>query len=147
MLVLPAGTYHYVHTVNRKLVVAGDFLNAAGWRTRVASVAFDGACGREPQSLAPLFCHGIVRVERPRAEADLAALHAGGALSRGRRAYLRQVLAWAAALRGEGCKLVESAEVEEALHAVRQAYWRSADQMAPSALSAASSRAGGVSSG
>ena len=32
VLVMPAGTYHYVYTVRRKLVVAGDFCNASGWR-------------------------------------------------------------------------------------------------------------------
>ena len=40
VLVMPAGTYHYVYTVRRKLVVAGDFCNASGWRTRADSVEF-----------------------------------------------------------------------------------------------------------
>ena len=32
-----AGTFHYVYTVRKKLVVAGDFCNASGWRARVSA--------------------------------------------------------------------------------------------------------------
>ena len=34
---LHAGTFHYVYTVRKKLVVAGDFCNASGWRARVSA--------------------------------------------------------------------------------------------------------------
>ena len=31
VLVMPAGTYHYVYTIERKIVVAGDFLDGSCW--------------------------------------------------------------------------------------------------------------------
>ena len=34
VLVMPCGTYHYVYTSQRKIVVASDFLNDAGWERR-----------------------------------------------------------------------------------------------------------------
>ena len=43
VLLMPAGTYHYVYTIRRKLVLAGDFANASGWTTRVESVKEFGA--------------------------------------------------------------------------------------------------------
>ena len=38
---MPAGTYHYVYTVETKLVIAGDYVCALGWERRVASVERD----------------------------------------------------------------------------------------------------------
>jgi len=45
VLVMPAGTYHYVYTVQRKIVVAGDFLDGSCWERRLAVVARDKAIG------------------------------------------------------------------------------------------------------
>ena len=121
--VMPAGTFHYVYTVRRKLVVAGDFCNASGWRTRAASVALFGDDPAHNKGLDQIFNDGVVRVEAPKARALLAE---GGALTAERRAYLEQLLAWAEALRaelpkGEGREATLKPKVEEALLDVRRA--------------------------
>ena len=123
VLVMPAGTFHYVYTVRRKLVVAGDFCNASGWRTRAASVAFFGDDPAHNKGLDRIFNDGAVRVEAPRARALLAE---GSALTAERRAYLEQVLAWAEELRAEvpkveGREATLKPKVEEALLDVRRA--------------------------
>jgi hypothetical protein len=41
VLVMPCSTYHYVYTVERKIVVAGDFLDGSCWERRKYSVARD----------------------------------------------------------------------------------------------------------
>lgn len=45
VLVMPCGTYHYVYTVQKKIVVAGDFLNDSCWPRREKSEAFDHELG------------------------------------------------------------------------------------------------------
>ena len=123
VLVMPAGTFHYVYTVRRKLVVAGDFCNASGWRTRAASVAFFGDDPAHNKGLDQIFYDGAVRVEAPKARALLAE---GSALTAERRAYLEQVLAWAEELRAEvpkveGREATLKPKVEEALLDVQRA--------------------------
>ena len=59
VLVLPAGTYHYVYTITRKLVVAGDFLNASDWQTRVNSVSFFGSDSSHGLEFCKQFSHGV----------------------------------------------------------------------------------------
>lgn len=118
VLVMPAGTYHYVYTVKRKLVVAADFLNASGWRTRVDSVAYFGADRTHAIDLAPIFCRGV-RIEGRRAAA---ALDRRGKLSAQRARYYRSVLDWHRALLDEADegsnqvrRLVETPEVHQAV--------------------------------
>uniref|UniRef100_A0A7S2FYQ3 JmjC domain-containing protein n=1 Tax=Haptolina brevifila TaxID=156173 RepID=A0A7S2FYQ3_9EUKA len=41
VLVIPCSTYHYVYTVERKIVVAGDFLDGSCWERRKYSVERD----------------------------------------------------------------------------------------------------------
>ena len=122
-LLLPSGTYHYVYTVETKLVVAGDFLSAVGWRRRDASVVRDrevlnmkemAAC---PIGTLPvLFKRGLVDVEllRIRAESE-----AGCRLTQARLDELREILAWKMQLLDEDVDLesVRSAldEVESCL--------------------------------
>ena len=43
VIVMPAGTYHYVYTIRTKVAIAGDFLSAIGWRRRVKSIERDGS--------------------------------------------------------------------------------------------------------
>ena len=97
VLLMPAGTYHYVYTIEAKLVLAGDFLNGAGWATRAASVARDHALS--PQSaaaynsvrLSDLLLGGVLR--------DAAAAAAEREpLPPHRRAYLAHLLGEAALL-------------------------------------------------
>ena len=104
VLVIPAGTYHYVYTVLKKLVVASDFCNAAGWRTRVDSFADWQRTDSVP--LEEIFERGLLRVEEPRANKLLERADAGEAPSAALRAYLGEVLAWprvesAAPVRGD----------------------------------------------
>ena len=100
VLVLPAGTFHYVYTVLKKLVVAGDFCNASGWRARVASAEEwlkkqdKGKKDKDAVELVDIFVHGLEKVELPR-------LERGEAPSLDRRTYLREILAWAEQLRIE----------------------------------------------
>ena len=99
VLVLPAGTYHYVYTAKRKLVVAGDFLNASGWRTRSESVSAYGRDSCHDMPLERIFAHGVLRTEQARAKHVLQehAQH-GTRLSAERAAYLRNVIEWGDAL-------------------------------------------------
>ena len=122
-LLLPSGTYHYVYTVETKLVVAGDFLSAMGWRRRDASVVRDrellemketAAC---PIGTLPvLFKKGLVDVELLRVRAECVA---GCRLTQARLDELREILAWKMQLCLEGVDLesVRSAldEVESCL--------------------------------
>jgi hypothetical protein len=122
-LLLPSGTYHYVYTVETKLVVAGDFLSAMGWRRRDASVVRDrellemketAAC---PIGTLPvLFKKGLVDVELLRVRAEC---EAGCRLTQARLDELREILAWKMQLCLEGIDLesVRSAldEVESCL--------------------------------
>ena len=60
---MPAGTFHYVYTVHTKLVVAGDYLTAFGWRTRVQSMERDlQVLGVRPEiaSMATIFKKGVL---------------------------------------------------------------------------------------
>ena len=62
-LFMPAGTFHYVYTVHTKLVVAGDYLTAVGWRTRVQSMERDlQVLGVRPEiaSMATIFKKGVL---------------------------------------------------------------------------------------
>ena len=125
VLVLPAGTYHYVYTVTRKIVLAGDFINASGWRTRVVSVERFGVDPSHGEDLSKVFSHGLIHIEKERAAA---ALKKGEPLTARRHAYLRSVLEWADALREEGArpaggavrKVLETQELQAALQVVRQ---------------------------
>ena len=120
VLVMPAGTYHYVYTITRKLVLAGDFLNASGWRTRIASIEAFGADRNHEHHLAEVVAHGLVHVEKARA---VAALQKDQALSHERHAHLEQALAWHDELVREGgpsARAMERANVREAVELVRR---------------------------
>ena len=41
VLTMPAGTYHYVYTLQRKIVVAADFLDGSCWQRRLDAVNRD----------------------------------------------------------------------------------------------------------
>ena len=70
---LHAGTFHYVYTVRKKLVVAGDFCNASGWRARVSAAEEwlekqgKGEKDKDAVGLVEIFVHGLENVELPRA--------------------------------------------------------------------------------
>ena len=107
---LPAGTYHYVYTIKTKVAVAVDYLSAARWAAREASVARDrridgNASGEQIGALAKIFEHGVLAVERRRMEEEAAAgrgnTPAAIRLADGRRRELGEVLAWAEQLRSE----------------------------------------------
>ena len=115
VLLMPAGTYHYVYTIEAKLVLAGDFLNGAGWATRAASVARDHALS--PQSaaaynsvrLSDLLLGGVLRDAAAAAEREPLPPH--------RRAYLAHLLGEAALLEllgGRALKQQESLRVARA---------------------------------
>ena len=119
-----AGTFHYVYTVLKKLVVAGDFCNASGWRARVRSAEEwletqeKGKKDTDAVQLVQIFVHGLVKVELPR-------LERGEAPSPARRTYLKEILAWEQELRKEApadpqvMRALERPDVKEALTKVR----------------------------
>ena len=137
VLLMPAGTYHYVYTIKRKLVVAGDILNASGWRTRVQScctwVEFFGVDKNHETPLVTLFKHGVVNVEQKRAQQWLSD---GKPLSPVRHRYVRSVLEWARALQLEGGakvdKELQSKELQEALQVILDCYDTCSPTPAPS---------------
>ena len=125
-----AGTFHYVYTVLKKLVVAGDFCNASGWRARVRSVEEwlekqDRGKQDKDVELVHIFVHGLEKVELPRAIDMLAQ---GEAPSPARRTYLKEILEWAEQLRKEGQapanllvrRALEKPAVQQALAKVRE---------------------------
>ena len=125
-----AGTFHYVYTVLKKLVVAGDFCNASGWRARVASAEEwlekkgKGKKDKDAEELVDILVRGLEKVELPRA---IDMLERGEAPSPDRRTYLKEILAWAEQLRKEARapanlfvkKRLERPAVQEALAKVR----------------------------
>ena len=126
VLVLPAGTFHYVYTVRKKLVVAGDFCSAWGWRARVASAAEwrenstrENSTKRDTHSvdLEQIFVRGLLDVELPRANKMLARSQSEAFLPAGQRAYLLEVLVWAEQLKG--ARAMEREGVQLALSKVR----------------------------
>ena len=138
VFLMPAGTYHYVYTIKKKLVVAGDILNASGWRTRVQSIE----CFREDKkhetdmvNLVNLFKHGVVNIEQSRAQQWL---DERAVLSPVRHRYVGSVLEWARALQLEGGsrpkvdKVMRSKELQEALQAILDCYDRCSPTPAPS---------------
>ena len=131
VLVMPAGTYHYVYTVRRKLVVAGDFCNASGWRARVSAAEEwlekqgKGEKDKDAVGLVEIFVHGLENVELPRM------LERDEAPSPARRAYLEEILAWADELRKEA-QAPERADVKKELErpGVKQALAKVRDLLA-----------------
>ena len=120
-----AGTFHYVYTVLKKLVVAGDFCNASGWRARVKAAEewqVKGEKDTDAVQLVQIFVHGLEKVELPHAR-DM--LERGEVPSPARRTYLKEILAWEQALREEApadpqvMKALEKPDVKEALAKVR----------------------------
>ena len=118
---LHAGTFHYVYTVRKKLVVAGDFCNASGWRARVSAAEEwlekqgKGEKDKDAVGLVEIFVHGLENVELPRATHMLEhMLERGEAPSPARRAYLEEILAWEEELRKEA-QAPERADVKKEL--------------------------------
>jgi hypothetical protein len=122
LLFLPSGTFHYVYTIRTKLVVAGDFFNAVGWKRRVASVERDHRLGVEPEigELHVIFARGLERVERPRVEREAAA---GEPISPAREEELLDVLAWAMQLEAEGGDVTATVR-QPAVRAALGVVWR-----------------------
>ena len=50
VLVMPCSTYHYVYTVERKIVVAGDFLDGSCWERRKYSLERDKEVGSDEKT-------------------------------------------------------------------------------------------------
>lgn len=92
---LPAGTFHYVYTVETKVAVAVDFMNGLGWQRREAAVARDRRIDPKAKEgigpLPELFRHGVLHIERPRVQK---AVDEGQQPSPGRRAELQAILDW-----------------------------------------------------
>ena len=128
---LHAGTFHYVYTVRQKLVVAGDFCNASGWRARVSAAEEwlekqgKGEKDKDAVGLVEIFVHGLENVELPRM------LERDEAPSPARRAYLEEILAWADELRKEA-QAPERADVKKELErpGVKQALAKVRDLLA-----------------
>ena len=122
-----AGTFHYVYTVLKKLVVAGDFCNASGWRARVRSAEEwrekqgRGKKDKDAVELVQIFVHGLEKVELPRARKML---ERGEAPSPARRIYLKEILAWEEELRKEAQEEELRKEAQPAPGAVRRALER-----------------------
>ena len=97
VLVLPTGTFHYVYTAQKKLAVAGDFLNASAWDRRVSSCELDNEYERSKKDvdLCQRFIDGVKLIELPR-------LIEGNPPP---REYLQRILDWAEQLKGEGVAL------------------------------------------
>ena len=131
---LHAGTFHYVYTVRKKLVVAGDFCNASGWRARVSAAEEwlekqgKGEKDKDAVGLVEIFVHGLENVELPRATRML---ERGEAPSPARRAYLEEILAWEEELRKEA-QAPERADVKKELErpGVKQALAKVRDLLA-----------------
>lgn len=122
-LFMPAGTFHYVYTVRTKLVVAGDYMTACGWRARVKSVERDECLGVKPEIEMPaIFRKGVLHVGKRLLSDDAAAAPAGGGVgdsgcgpspaaaplaaadaARERRS-LESILQWAEALQKEAAE-------------------------------------------
>ena len=94
VLLIPSGSYHYVYTVKTKLVIAGDYVCALGWRRRDASVRRDVELGIEPEvgKLPSIFLSGLTKVERERIQRER---QSEASLSAGRRRELQALPRWA----------------------------------------------------
>lgn len=78
VLVMPAGTYHYVYTAERKIVVAGDFLNGSCWERRHAVRARDAATGVGKSARDQLLGLEEIRARREKRDALRCASRASG---------------------------------------------------------------------